>query len=119
MTYHNIKVIVSVIYRSPSQSNNEFDSFTSILEKLVSDINNRKPAYLYLQVTLMQDVSQRIPPLLVDNNFITDIKTRANIFNTFFAAQCTPLKNDSVLTINQMFLPQSRLDTLDFNEKEF
>ena len=118
MTYHNIKVIVSVIYRSPSQSNNEFDSFTSILEKLVSDINNRKPAYLYLQVTLMQDVSQRIPPLLVDNNFITDTKTRANIFNTFFAAQCTPLKNDSVLTINQMFLPQSRLDTLDFNEKE-
>ena len=25
-TYHNKKVIVSVIYRSPSQSNNEFDS---------------------------------------------------------------------------------------------
>ena len=26
MTYRNKKVIVSVIYRSPSQSNNEFDS---------------------------------------------------------------------------------------------
>ena len=44
MTYHNKKVIVSVIYRSPSQSINEFDSFLSNLEKLVSDINNRKPA---------------------------------------------------------------------------
>ena len=44
MTYHNKKVIVSVIYRSPSQSINEFDSFLSNLENLVSDINNRKPA---------------------------------------------------------------------------
>ena len=42
MTYHNKKVIVSVIYRSPSQSINEFDSFLFNLEKLVSDINNRK-----------------------------------------------------------------------------
>ena len=44
MTYHNKKVIVSVIYRSPSQSINEFDSFLSNPEKLVSDINNRKLA---------------------------------------------------------------------------
>ena len=43
MTYHNKKVIVSVIYRSPSQSINEFESFLSNLEKLVSDINNRNP----------------------------------------------------------------------------
>ena len=43
MTYHNKKVIASVIYRSPSQSNNEFDSYLSNLDKLVSDINNRKP----------------------------------------------------------------------------
>ena len=44
ITYHNKNVIVSVIYRSAGQSNNEFDSFLSKLEKLVSDINNRKPA---------------------------------------------------------------------------
>ena len=56
MTYHNKNLIVSVIYRSPSQSINEFDSFLSNLEKLVSDINNRKPA-LSIQVTLMQDLS--------------------------------------------------------------
>ena len=35
---------MSVIYRSPSQSNNELDWFLSNLQKLVSDINNRKPA---------------------------------------------------------------------------
>ena len=59
-----------------------------------------------------------IPPLLVNNEFITDIKTKANIFNTFCAEQCTPLKIDCVLPFNQMFLTQSRLGTLDFNENE-
>ena len=44
ITYHNKKVIVSVIYRSPSQSISEFDSFLSNLEELVSDTDNRKPA---------------------------------------------------------------------------
>ena len=55
---------------------------------------------------------------MVDNNFITDIKTKANIFNKFFAEQCTPLKNDSVLPSNQMFLTQSRLGTINFNENK-
>ena len=55
---------------------------------------------------------------MVHINFITDIKTKANIFNKFFAEECRPLKNDSVLPINQIFLTQSRLGTLDFNENE-
>ena len=46
------------------------------------------------------------------------MKTKANIFNDFFAQQCTLLKNNSVLPINQKFLTQSRLVSLDFNEDE-
>ena len=57
-----------------------------------------------------------IPPLLVDDKFVTDMKTKANIFNKFFAEQCTPLKNDSKLPSNQIFLTQSQLSSLDFNE---
>ena len=55
---------------------------------------------------------------MVDNNFVTDIKTKANIFKKFFAEQCTPLKNNSALPVNQMFLTQSRLIYIDFNEDE-
>ena len=36
----------------------------------------------------------------------------------FFAEQCTPLKNNSVLPINQNFLTQSRMVSLNFNEDE-
>ena len=59
-----------------------------------------------------------IPPLLMDDKFVTDIRTKANIFNKFFAEQCTPLKNGSVLPVNQMFLTQARLKSLDFKEIE-
>ena len=54
-----------------------------------------------------------IPPLLVDNKFVTDIKTKANIFNKFFAEQCAPLENDSKLPSYQIFLIQSRLSSLE------
>ena len=43
---------------------------------------------------------------------------KANIFNKFFADQCTPLKNNSSLPVNQIFLTQSRLTSIDFDEDE-
>ena len=55
---------------------------------------------------------------MIDNKFPIDVKTKANILNKFFAEQCTPLTNDSVLPINQIFLTQSSLGTLDFNENK-
>ena len=59
-----------------------------------------------------------IPPLLIDNKFVTDIKSKADIFNKFFADQCTPLRNGSVLPQNQIFQTQSRLCTLHFDAEE-
>ena len=59
-----------------------------------------------------------IPPLLVDDKFVTEIKTKACIFNNIFAKQCSSLINDSVLPLNQIFLTPSRLSSLDFNEDE-
>ena len=43
---------------------------------------------------------------------------KACIFNKFFAEQRTPLKNDSILPVNQIFLTQSRLSSLDFKDDE-
>ena len=43
MTDNNKKIILPVIYRSPSQNNPEFDSFLSNLEQLLRDISKCKP----------------------------------------------------------------------------
>ena len=50
MSYDNKKVIVSVIYRSPSQSTNELDSFVSNFENFLNDINKRKPSLSVITV---------------------------------------------------------------------
>ena len=38
-----------------------------------------------------------ILPLLVNNKIVSDFTKKANLFNNFFATQCTPLTNSSVL----------------------
>ena len=55
---------------------------------------------------------------MIDDKFVNDIQTKTNIFNNFFADQCEPLNNASDLPTNQIFLTQSRLWSLDFNEGE-
>ena len=44
MSNNNKKVMVSVIYRSPSQTNDEFEAFLSTFQMLLNDINNREPS---------------------------------------------------------------------------
>ena len=91
-------------------------------ENLVKKLNNPllqvKTYWSILKTFYNEKNIPLIPPLLVDNNFVTDIQTKANIFNTFFAEQCAPLNSSSVLPVNQMFLTQSRLNFINFNEDE-
>lgn len=55
---------------------------------------------------------------MIDEKFVTDIRTKENIFNKFFAEQSTPLKNGSVLPSSQEFLTQERLCSLGFSNDE-
>ena len=38
-----------------------------------------------------------IPPLLQDNKYVTDFKKKAELFNLFFAKQCSIIDNSSEL----------------------
>ena len=44
MNHNNEKVMVFVVYRSPSQTNDEFDAFLSNLQLLFNNISYRKPS---------------------------------------------------------------------------
>ena len=69
-------------------------------KKINSPLLQAKTYWLNLKSFYNDKKIPLIPPFLVNNIFITDIKTKANIFNNMFAEQCTPLKNFSVLPIN-------------------
>ena len=59
-----------------------------------------------------------IPPLLVNNKFVSDFTKKVNLFNDFFSSQCTPLSNDSVLPSCKYFLTDERLITIDFDKND-
>ena len=90
-----------------------FSTKTLYYENLAKKLNNpllqTKTSWSILKTFYNNKKILQIPPLLEDDKFVTDIKTKADIFNKFFAEQCTPLKNDSKLPSNQIYLTQSRL----------
>ena len=59
----------------------------------------------------------KIPPILANNRFIIDCTEKARLFNIHFAAQCSPLINDSSLPT---FVPltNSKLDSLNIKEQD-
>ena len=97
-----------------------FSTKTLYYENLAKKLNNpllQTKTYLSVLKTFCNDTKNpAIPSLLEDHKFVTDMKTKANIFNNFFAEQCAPLKNDSKLPSNQIYLTQSRLVSLNFND---
>ena len=59
-----------------------------------------------------------IPPLLVDNQLITNFEEKAGIFNNYFAKQCSLIKNSSTLPETLSMLTQKKLSSLDFVNDE-
>ena len=56
-----------------------------------------------------------LPPLLVNNNLISNFREKANIFNDFFVQQCQPTAKNSILSTNQIFYTQNRLRDFDID----
>ena len=89
-------------------------------ENLEKKLNNpllQTKTYWSIIKTLYNEKNP-IPPLPIDNMFVTDIQTKANIFDKFFTEKCTPLKNSCVHPVNQMFLTRCRLNSIDLNEDD-
>ena len=65
--------------------------------KLADPTTGQKIYWKILNRFLNKCKVPRIPPLFVNDKFITDCKQKASIFNDFFSSQCTPFFNDSEL----------------------
>ena len=88
---------------------NDLISYTKDLyyENLAKKLNNLLlQAKTYWQI-LKSFYNDRkvplIPPVLIDDNLITNIQTKTNIFNKFFDNQFQPLNSASDLPTNQIF----------------
>ena len=55
-----------------------------------------------------------MPPLFHGNEYVTDFKKKSELFNSFFAKQCSLINSIIELPLNLHFTTEKRLDTLNF-----
>ena len=55
-----------------------------------------------------------IPPLFINNKFVTDFQEKANVFNSVFAKQCSPIPSSSVLPAKISYMTKDCIKTLCF-----
>ena len=60
-----------------------------------------------------------IPPLLHQDKFVTDFKEKVNIFNNFFADQCSIVSNNSELPVTLTKKTHEFLSTINFSTDGF
>ena len=59
-----------------------------------------------------------IAPLLFNGAFVTDFQEKANIFNSFYAKQCTWVSNNSVLPSEFTYMTEERIQSITFSESD-
>ena len=92
--------------------------YTHLSKKLNNPDTSSKTYWSILKSFYKGNKVPLIPPLLVDNKFVSEFSKKPNLFNDFFSSQCTPLSNNSVLPSNKHFLTDKRLTTIDFNKTD-
>ena len=103
-----------------SQSNVSIENskqtyYSKLTSKLANPATSSKTYWSILKTFLNNKKIPCIPPLFHENKFITNFKEKAELFNTFFANQCTLLNNSSVLPSNLAKLTNKSLDTVNFS----
>ena len=81
--------------------------YYSRLTNKLSEIGKSSKAYWSILKSFL--ISKCIPPLFENNEYITDFKKKAELFNSFFANQCSLINNNSELPQTLSYKTNERL----------
>ena len=76
-------------------SDEKSNYYQKLSKKLCDPKTNSKTYWSLLKTFYNGKKVPVIPPIIINNNIVSNIKQKADYFNDFFAQQCTPLNNDS------------------------
>ena len=87
-------------------------------EKLCDPNSGPKIFWSSYKKLLNNKKNTNIPPISVEGTFISNFKEKAKIFNKYFAEQCQPLENSSVLPGHIDYQTDNRIGTvkIDIND---
>ena len=91
------------------------DYFSRLAKKLNNPKTSAKTYWKILKTFVNGKKIPSIPPLLENGKYVTNFSTKANVFNTFFAQQCTDVVTNSSIPTDQNFLTNNRLSNINFN----
>ena len=95
------------------ESKNQY--YTRLSHELLDPKTSQKSYWSILKTFLNNKKIPSIPPLLHQDKFVTDFKEKANIFNNFFADQCSIVSNNSELPATRTKKTQESLSTINFS----
>ena len=93
--------------------------YYSRLTSKLSDIDKSSKAYWsILKSFLIGKEILCIPPLFENSEYITDFKKKAELFNSFFANQCSLINNNSQLPRNLYYKTNERLYSIKITDDD-
>ena len=93
--------------------------YYSRLTSKLSDIGKSSKAYWsILKSFLIGKKIPCIPPLFENNEYITDFKKKAELFNSFFANQCSLINNNSQLPRTLSYKTNERLYSIKITDDD-
>ena len=95
------------------ESKNQY--YTRLSHKLLDPKTSQKSYWSILKTFLNNKKIPCIPPLLRQDKFVTDFEEKANIFNNFFADQCSIVSNNSELPVTLTKKTHEFLSTINFS----
>ena len=86
------------------------ENYHIIASKLNNPKSSAKACWSILKTVNNGKKIPVIPPLLINNELISDCKVKTNHFNSFFAHYCTPLNNNSKVPGSQTYITDKDKD---------
>ena len=92
--------------------------FNKISKKACDPLTSTKCYWSLLKTILNEKKVPCIPPIFHNNKYVTDFKEKSEIFNSFFANQCSLIPNNSILPSELKLLTEHTLTSCDFSESD-
>ena len=89
--------------------------YSKIVEELQNTQRSSKAYWSLVKIFLNNKKIPIILPLYHKNEFVIDFKKKAELFNSYFADQCSLISNSSELPSELEYLTPSRLSSIDFS----
>ena len=99
-------------------SNSKKNYFDNLTEKLCDPKLNRKAYWSILKSFTNWKKVPIIPPLLINDHFVTKLNEKANYFNEFFVNKCSLINNHSKLPLNRDSVTTSLLSSVSIKESD-